>query len=43
MIAGNEKTITRELGRFAEAGATDLLISPYGDTAELLALAASLR
>ncbi|MGW2308505.1 LLM class F420-dependent oxidoreductase [Actinomadura luteofluorescens] len=43
VIAGDERTITRELRRFADAGATDLLISPRSDPADLLTLAASLR
>lgn len=43
VIAGDEKAITRELRRFADAGATDLLISPHGNTTRVLELAASLR
>ncbi|SNR69723.1 LLM class F420-dependent oxidoreductase [Actinomadura mexicana] len=43
VIAGDEETVTRELRRFADAGATDLLISPRGALTELLPLAASLR
>jgi F420-dependent oxidoreductase-like protein len=43
VIAGDEDTVTHHLRRFEDAGATDLLISPYGAPARLLALAASLR
>lgn len=43
VIAGDEETIARRLRRFADAGATDLLISPHGDTTSILELAASLR
>ncbi|MFA1542385.1 LLM class F420-dependent oxidoreductase [Actinomadura monticuli] len=43
VIAGDEEAVARELRRFADAGATDLLISPRGDIARILELAASLR
>ncbi|MFA1550310.1 LLM class F420-dependent oxidoreductase [Actinomadura chokoriensis] len=43
VIAGDEEAVARQLRRFADAGATDLLISPYGDPARILELAASLR
>ncbi|WP_141577278.1 LLM class F420-dependent oxidoreductase [Actinomadura sp. WMMA1423] len=43
VIAGDEETVARHLRRFADAGATDLLISPYGDPARLMEFAASLR
>ncbi|MGC4952490.1 LLM class F420-dependent oxidoreductase [Actinomadura citrea] len=43
VIAGDETTVARQLRRFADAGVTDLLISPRGDLADLLPLAASLR
>ncbi|SFO19950.1 LLM class F420-dependent oxidoreductase [Actinomadura madurae] len=43
VIAGDEDTVARELRRFADAGATDLLIGPFGDTSRVLRLAASLR
>ncbi|MFV2173587.1 TIGR03564 family F420-dependent LLM class oxidoreductase [Actinomadura sp. LOL_016] len=42
VIAGDETEVAAQLRRFADAGATDLLISPYGDTARVLELAASL-
>ncbi|MEU4227865.1 LLM class flavin-dependent oxidoreductase [Nonomuraea sp. NPDC026600] len=31
VIAGDEGTVDKEIGRFAEAGATDFLASPVGD------------
>ncbi|TDD83567.1 LLM class F420-dependent oxidoreductase [Actinomadura rubrisoli] len=46
VIAGDEREVERGLRRFADAGATDLLVSPWGapdDQARLLALAATLR
>ena len=43
VIAGDETTVARRLRRFADAGVTDLLISPRGDLADLLPLTASLR
>ncbi|MEU8117170.1 LLM class F420-dependent oxidoreductase [Spirillospora sp. NPDC049024] len=43
VIVGDEETVARHLRRFADAGATDLLISPYGDPARLLEFAAALR
>ncbi|MEO3823337.1 TIGR03564 family F420-dependent LLM class oxidoreductase [Actinomadura sp. B10D3] len=43
VIAGDEDTVARDLRRFADAGATDLLIAPVGDTPRVLRLAASLR
>lgn len=43
VIAGDETTVARQLRRFADAGVTDLLISPRGDLADLLPLTASLR
>lgn len=43
VVAGDEAAVERELRRFADAGATDLLISPHGDAAPVLELAASLR
>ncbi|MGI5203053.1 LLM class F420-dependent oxidoreductase [Spirillospora sp. CA-108201] len=43
VIAGDETTVTRALRRFAEAGVTDLLISPRSDKSDLLPFAASLR
>ncbi|WP_262402533.1 hypothetical protein [Actinomadura sp. CNU-125] len=46
VIAGDETQVEAHLRRFAAAGATDLLISPYGpagDAARVLEFAASLR
>jgi F420-dependent oxidoreductase-like protein len=43
VIAGDEAAVGRELRRFADAGATDLLISPRGDAARVLEFAATLR
>ncbi|MUN40261.1 TIGR03564 family F420-dependent LLM class oxidoreductase [Actinomadura litoris] len=46
VVAGDERTVERELRRFADAGATDLLISPFGDAAareRVIAFAAALR
>jgi F420-dependent oxidoreductase-like protein len=43
VVAGDEAAVERELRRFADAGATDLLISPRGDAARMLEFAASLR
>ncbi|NDU74354.1 TIGR03564 family F420-dependent LLM class oxidoreductase [Actinomadura sp. DSM 109109] len=43
IIAGDETTVARELRRFADAGATDLLVSPYGDPARLMEFVATLR
>ncbi|TDC89942.1 LLM class F420-dependent oxidoreductase [Actinomadura sp. 7K507] len=42
VIAGDETAVAARLRRFADAGATDLLISPYGDAARVLEFAASL-
>ncbi|TDD60335.1 LLM class F420-dependent oxidoreductase [Actinomadura darangshiensis] len=43
VIAGDEKDVARQLRRFADAGATDLLISPRGDLTRLLDFAATLH
>ncbi|WP_242901764.1 TIGR03564 family F420-dependent LLM class oxidoreductase [Actinomadura terrae] len=46
VVAGDERAVGRELRRFADAGATDLLISPFGDDAaweHVTAFAATLR
>ncbi|MEU8341022.1 LLM class F420-dependent oxidoreductase [Spirillospora sp. NPDC048832] len=43
VVAGDEETVARELRRFKDAGATDLLISPYGEARHVLEAAASLR
>ncbi|QFG22579.1 TIGR03564 family F420-dependent LLM class oxidoreductase [Actinomadura sp. WMMB 499] len=42
VVAGDEREVAAELRRFAAAGATDLLVSPYGDAARVLEFAASL-
>ncbi|RSN46639.1 TIGR03564 family F420-dependent LLM class oxidoreductase [Actinomadura sp. WAC 06369] len=42
VVAGDEAAVAAELRRFADAGATDLLIAPFGDAARVLEFAASL-
>ncbi|WP_245765337.1 TIGR03564 family F420-dependent LLM class oxidoreductase [Nonomuraea jiangxiensis] len=34
VIAGDESTVDKEIGRFAEVGVTDFLVSPAGDEAD---------
>lgn len=46
VVAGDEATVLRELGRFRDAGATDLIVSPLGSAEErrrALELAATLK
>ncbi|MBS2532812.1 TIGR03564 family F420-dependent LLM class oxidoreductase [Catenulispora sp. NF23] len=43
LVAGDEKTLERELRAYADAGTTDLLVSPFGDAERMIEFLGSIR
>ena len=43
LVAGDEKTLERELRAYADAGTTDLMVSPFGDAERMIEFLGSIR
>ena len=43
LVAGDEKALERELRAYADAGATELMVSPFGDAEQMIEFLGSIR